>query len=190
MKEFKGKVAVITGAAAGIGRAIAEHCVREGMRVVLTGINEENLTRAEAELKALGGTVISVQTDVAKRSNVEAWLRKHSIHLVRCTTRQQRRRRFRWVSMGGNMERLGVGDRRQSVGGDLRSQGIYPDYARSEHRLPHREYRFRSGLDRGRLLRTLFGDQTRGGSPLRKPLPGPAAAQRAHQGVSSLPRFC
>jgi len=75
MKEFKGKVAVITGAAGGIGRGIAERCVREGMKVVLAGINEANLAKAEAELKALGGTVVSVQADVAKRSDVEALAR-------------------------------------------------------------------------------------------------------------------
>ena len=72
MKEFKGKVAVITGAANGIGRGIAERCVQEGMKVVLAGINEANLATAEAELKAVGGEVISVRTDVAKRSDVEA----------------------------------------------------------------------------------------------------------------------
>lgn len=71
MKEFKDKVAVITGAANGIGRGIAERCVREGMKVVLAGINEANLRKAEAELKASGGTVVSVRTDVAKRSDVE-----------------------------------------------------------------------------------------------------------------------
>ncbi len=38
MKEFKGRVAVITGAASGIGRGIAERCVSEGMKVVLAGI--------------------------------------------------------------------------------------------------------------------------------------------------------
>jgi len=76
MKEFKGKVAVITGAASGIGRALAERCVREGMKVVLAGINEANLAKAEAELKALGGEVISVRTDVAKRSDVEALAQK------------------------------------------------------------------------------------------------------------------
>jgi NAD(P)-dependent dehydrogenase (short-subunit alcohol dehydrogenase family) len=76
MKEFKGKVAVITGAANGIGRGMAERCVQEGMKVVLAGINEANLATAEDELKALGGEVISVRTDVAKRSDVEALAQK------------------------------------------------------------------------------------------------------------------
>jgi NAD(P)-dependent dehydrogenase (short-subunit alcohol dehydrogenase family) len=76
MKEFRGKVAVITGAADGIGRGIAERCVQEGMKVVLAGINEANLAKAEAELKASGGEVISVRTDVAKRGDVETLARK------------------------------------------------------------------------------------------------------------------
>jgi NAD(P)-dependent dehydrogenase (short-subunit alcohol dehydrogenase family) len=42
---------------------------------VLAGINEVNLIKAEAELKASGGTVVSVQTDVAKRNDVEALAR-------------------------------------------------------------------------------------------------------------------
>jgi NAD(P)-dependent dehydrogenase (short-subunit alcohol dehydrogenase family) len=41
MKEFKGKVAVITGAASGIGRGIAERCVREGINVVLADMPAE-----------------------------------------------------------------------------------------------------------------------------------------------------
>ena len=67
MKEFRDKVAVITGAASGIGRAIAERCVREGMKVVLADIEEANLTKAEVELKAAGGTVLGVRTCVSKR---------------------------------------------------------------------------------------------------------------------------
>ena len=43
MKEFKDKVAVVTGAASGIGRAIADRCVKEGMKVVLADINKEDL---------------------------------------------------------------------------------------------------------------------------------------------------
>lgn len=76
MKEFKGKVAVITGAASGIGRAIAERCVSEGMKVVLAEINEANLAEVETELKTAGGTVLSVKTDVSKRSDVEMLARQ------------------------------------------------------------------------------------------------------------------
>ncbi len=76
MREFKGKVAVITGAASGIGRGIAERCVREGMRVVLADIDEVNLSKAETELKTQGGTVLGVRTDVSKRSDVEVLARQ------------------------------------------------------------------------------------------------------------------
>ena len=71
MKEFKGKVAVITGAASGIGRGIAERCVNEGMKVVLADIDDASLAQAETELNNLGGTVLGVRTDVSKRSDVE-----------------------------------------------------------------------------------------------------------------------
>jgi NAD(P)-dependent dehydrogenase (short-subunit alcohol dehydrogenase family) len=71
MKDFKDKVAVITGAASGIGRAISERCVREGIKVVLADIEEANLAKAETQLKAQGGTVLGVRTDVSKRNDVE-----------------------------------------------------------------------------------------------------------------------
>ncbi len=76
MKEFRGKVAVITGAASGIGRGIAERCVSEGMKVVLADIDEANLAKAETELKTQGETVLSVRTDVSKRSDVELLARQ------------------------------------------------------------------------------------------------------------------
>jgi len=76
MKEFKGKVAVITGGASGIGRGIAERCVREGMKVVLADIDEANLAKTETELKTAGGTVLGVRTDVSKRSDVELLARQ------------------------------------------------------------------------------------------------------------------
>ena len=72
MKDFKGKVAVITGAASGIGRALAEKCVREGMRVVLADVEELPLRRAEEELNALGADTVAVRTDVSKAEQVEA----------------------------------------------------------------------------------------------------------------------
>ncbi|MGA2274421.1 MAG: SDR family NAD(P)-dependent oxidoreductase [Bryobacteraceae bacterium] len=76
MKAFQGKVAVIAGAASGIGRAIAERCVSEGMKVVLADVDDANLTKAETELKTRGGTVLGVRTDVSKRSDVELLARR------------------------------------------------------------------------------------------------------------------
>ena len=76
MKEFKDKVAVITGAASGIGRALAERCVGAGMKVVLADVDEANLTKAETELKTAGGSVLAVRTDVSKRSDVEQLARQ------------------------------------------------------------------------------------------------------------------
>src|SRR5215467_9598657 len=76
MREFKGKVAVITGAAGGIGRGIAERCVGAGMKVVLADVNEADLAKAETELKSAGGTVLGVRTDVSKRSDVERLARQ------------------------------------------------------------------------------------------------------------------
>ena len=57
MKEFKDKVAVITGAASGIGRAMADRCVQEGMKAVLADAEVEALTKTEASMKASGATV-------------------------------------------------------------------------------------------------------------------------------------
>lgn len=76
MKEFKNKIAVITGAASGIGRALAERCAREGVKMVLADIDEPNLAQAETELKATGATVLAVKTDVSKRSDVEQLARR------------------------------------------------------------------------------------------------------------------
>src|SRR5438552_10271105 len=76
MKEFKDKVAVITGAASGIGRALADRCVREGMKVVLADVEPEPLTNTEASLKAAGATVLAVRTDVSQASDVEALAQK------------------------------------------------------------------------------------------------------------------
>jgi NAD(P)-dependent dehydrogenase (short-subunit alcohol dehydrogenase family) len=76
MKEFKDKVAVITGAASGIGRAMAERCVQEGMKAVLADVEVESLTQSEADMKAAGATVLAVRTDVSQAKDVEALAQK------------------------------------------------------------------------------------------------------------------
>jgi NAD(P)-dependent dehydrogenase (short-subunit alcohol dehydrogenase family) len=76
MKDFKGKVAVITGAASGIGFGLAERCAQEGMKVVLAGINEDTLKKAEKDIKKTGATTLVVKTDVSKAGDVEALAQK------------------------------------------------------------------------------------------------------------------
>jgi NADP-dependent 3-hydroxy acid dehydrogenase YdfG len=76
MKDFKDKVAVITGAASGIGRGIAERCAQEGMKVVITDVEKEALGQTAREMKAAGATVLPLLTDVSKKRDVENLARK------------------------------------------------------------------------------------------------------------------
>jgi len=76
MKEFKDKVAVITGAASGIGYALAERCAQEGMKVVLADIDERYLRKAQRKMEKIGATFITIVTDVSKASDIEALAKK------------------------------------------------------------------------------------------------------------------
>ncbi len=79
MKEFRAKVAVVTGAASGIGRALAHRFAAEGMKVVLADIEMEALAAVESELKAMGHSVLAVRTDVAEGSSVQALAEQTSV---------------------------------------------------------------------------------------------------------------
>ena len=76
MKDFKEKVAVVTGAASGIGRGLAEHCAREGMKVVIADIEEPALRETEKTVKAAGADVLAVVTDVSKLKDIETLAQK------------------------------------------------------------------------------------------------------------------
>ena len=76
MREFEGKVAVVTGAASGIGRALADRFAREGMKVVLADIEEDALEGAVLELKRQERDVIGVLTDVSSLESVEELAQK------------------------------------------------------------------------------------------------------------------
>lgn len=68
MRDFSGKVAVITGGASGVGRAIGARLVREGSRVVLADIDQARLDTVAAEIGAEAGIVV----DVTKEASVDA----------------------------------------------------------------------------------------------------------------------
>jgi NAD(P)-dependent dehydrogenase (short-subunit alcohol dehydrogenase family) len=76
MREFRGKTAVVTGAASGIGRGLAERFARAGMRVVLADVEEAALKRAVGELEQGGHRVLGVVTDTRKRASVENLARR------------------------------------------------------------------------------------------------------------------
>lgn len=71
MEHFEGKVAVVTGAASGIGRALAQAFAAEGMRLVLADVEAAPLEQVAAELRDHGTEVRSVLADVSKASEVE-----------------------------------------------------------------------------------------------------------------------
>ncbi|MGH3387510.1 MAG: SDR family NAD(P)-dependent oxidoreductase [Actinomadura sp.] len=70
MQEFAGKVAVVTGAGSGMGRAFAGRFATEGMRVVLADVEQAALDRAVGELRAAGHDVLGVVTDVSSADSV------------------------------------------------------------------------------------------------------------------------
>jgi NAD(P)-dependent dehydrogenase (short-subunit alcohol dehydrogenase family) len=72
MKQFKGRVAVVTGGASGIGRALAGAFVADGMKVVLADVEAGPLEKTAAALRERGGQVLAVPTDVSKRESVVA----------------------------------------------------------------------------------------------------------------------
>lgn len=71
MKDFKGRTAVVTGAASGIGRGLAERFADEGMRVVLADIEEAPLREFEERLLERGVETIAVRTDVRSLESIE-----------------------------------------------------------------------------------------------------------------------
>ena len=71
MKEFKNKVAAITGSATGIGRAFAEEAAKRGMKLALIDINVEGLEETKAICEKAGAAkVITIKTDVTKYEEV------------------------------------------------------------------------------------------------------------------------
>jgi NAD(P)-dependent dehydrogenase (short-subunit alcohol dehydrogenase family) len=71
MNRLQGRVAVITGAASGIGLAMATRFAAAGMKLVLADIETEALQRALAQLQGQGAQAIAVTVDVADAASVE-----------------------------------------------------------------------------------------------------------------------
>ena len=72
MTEIAGKVAVVTGAGSGIGRALALALGREGAAVVAADIGDDRAEEVAAEIRTAGGRAIAVACDVSDRASVRA----------------------------------------------------------------------------------------------------------------------
>jgi len=68
--SLKGKVAIVTGAATGMGRSHAIAFAREGAKVVLTDIRTEPLRKTEKEMENMGGDLLAVKCDVSSQADV------------------------------------------------------------------------------------------------------------------------
>jgi 3-oxoacyl-[acyl-carrier protein] reductase len=75
-KPFEGRVAVVTGGAKGIGRAIGRVLAAGGAKVVLSGRDESALDEACAEVKAQGGEAVAARADVSVEADADALCEK------------------------------------------------------------------------------------------------------------------
>ncbi|WP_276321601.1 SDR family NAD(P)-dependent oxidoreductase [Kerstersia gyiorum] len=78
MGRVAGKVALVTGAALGIGKASAELLAREGAKVVVTDLKVEEGQAVVSAIKAQGGEAIFVQHDASKE---DQWEKSHCRHI-------------------------------------------------------------------------------------------------------------
>jgi len=87
MNEFQGKVAVVTGGASGVGRALGARFARAGMQVVLADIEKSALDATVAELRGQGADVSGFAVDVSDFASVSALARhcfetRGAVHLL------------------------------------------------------------------------------------------------------------
>lgn len=78
MRNFKDKVAMVTGAASGIGRGLAEYCAQKEMKIILADVEEKALALTESEMKSGGADVVAIVADVSKIDDVQ-FLAKRTI---------------------------------------------------------------------------------------------------------------
>lgn len=76
MKVFKNKVALITGAGHGFGRALSLEAAQRGMKLAIADIDKKALNKTENDIKKIGAKVISIPTDVTEEKDIDAMVKK------------------------------------------------------------------------------------------------------------------
>ncbi len=87
MTDFNGKVAVVTGAASGIGKGLVESFLKEGMKVVLSDIDEKSLMEVAGIYKKSGADLLAVTADVSQIGDFEILAEKtmekyNNVHIL------------------------------------------------------------------------------------------------------------
>ncbi|MBI4587684.1 MAG: SDR family NAD(P)-dependent oxidoreductase [Candidatus Rokubacteria bacterium] len=87
MDPFANRVAVVTGGASGIGRALALALAREGARVILADLDEPGMAQVADAIEAGGGQALAVRTDLADLGQVQAlaeraWVSFGAVHIL------------------------------------------------------------------------------------------------------------
>ncbi|MCY1013865.1 SDR family NAD(P)-dependent oxidoreductase [Nannocystis pusilla] len=106
MSTFHGKVAAVTGAGSGIGRALALGLARRGARLALSDVDEVGLGETARVGRTLGAEVEAARLDVADREAVKAYATAVASRSGWCTALQQRRDRV--LAIGARLELRGL----------------------------------------------------------------------------------
>ena len=106
--KLKGKVAIVTGAARGIGRCIAARFAAEGASVIIADVDREQAQRTVAELAASGAAVWTIPVDVAEPAQVKALVQKVESEFGRFGVRLaiENHDRFKSATLLAILERL------------------------------------------------------------------------------------
>lgn len=162
MQELKGKTAVVTGAASGIGKALAAKACAERMNVVLADVEEDALAKARDELGRGARNVISMAVDVSQPQAVDALARKTldafgSADLLFNNA---------GVGAGSTVWETTLEDWTRVIGGqpmgrDSWNPDFRADHAEAESARSHRQYRINRGAGQRTSQRILRHDQAR-----------------------------